>query len=236
METNYLVVDMGTGNSRIGLVSADGTIWGIRNYENQYYKDKQYEDAQYFLPEEWEQNLLGGCKELLEEFPDHPVRAITSSGARESIVLYNKEGKAYLGLPNIDNRGRAWMAEIEDCTFIYEKTGRWVTEDFPAAKLMGYRKKYPEEFESIAKITSLSEWIGEMFTGKLVIEPSQACETQLFDIEEKDWSERLCKDYGISMDILPETALARLRKKWQMSWESATMQNSSSAELIHRLR
>ena len=154
METNYLVVDMGTGNSRVGLVSADGTIWGIRNYENQYYKDKQYEDAQYFLPEEWEQNLLGGCKELLEEFPDHPVRAITSSGARESIVLYNKEGKAYLGLPNIDNRGRAWMAEIEDCTFIYEKTGRWVTEDFPAAKLMGYRKKYPEEFESIAKITS----------------------------------------------------------------------------------
>ena len=208
METNYLVVDMGTGNSRIGLVSADGTIWGIRNYENQYYKDKQYEDAQYFLPEEWEQNLLGGCKELLEEFPDHPVRAITSSGARESIVLYNKEGKAYLGLPNIDNRGRAWMAEIEDCTFIYEKTGRWVTEDFPAAKLMGYRKKYPEEFESIAKITSLSEWIGEMFTGKLVIEPSQACETQLFDIEEKDWSERLCKDYGIFMDILPEIAKA----------------------------
>ena len=67
METNYLVVDMGTGNSRVGLVSADGTIWGIRNYENQYYKDKQYEDAQYFLPEEWENNLLGGCKELLKE-------------------------------------------------------------------------------------------------------------------------------------------------------------------------
>ena len=28
METNYLVVDMGTGNSRVGLVSADGTIVG----------------------------------------------------------------------------------------------------------------------------------------------------------------------------------------------------------------
>ena len=91
METNYLVVDMGTGNSRVGLVSADGTIWGIRNYENQYYKDKQYEDAQYFLPEEWEQNLLDGCKELLEEFPDHPVRAITSSGARVLSFIIKKE-------------------------------------------------------------------------------------------------------------------------------------------------
>ena len=206
MEINYLVVDMGTGNSRVGLVGADGTIWGIRNYENQYYKDKQYEDAQYFLPEEWEENLMNGCKELVKEFPEHPVRAITSSGARESIVLYNKEGKTYLGLPNIDNRGREWMNEIEDQTFIYDKTGRWVTEDFPAAKLMGYRKKYPEEFEKITKITSLSEWVGELFCGRLVIEPSQACETQLFDTRE--WSERLCKDYGIPMDILPEIAKA----------------------------
>lgn len=208
MEINYLVVDMGTGNSRVGLVGADGTIWGIRNYENQYYKDKQYEDAQYFLPEEWEENLMNGCKELVKEFPEHPVRAITSSGARESIVLYNKEGKTYLGLPNIDNRGREWMNEIEDQTFIYDKTGRWVTEDFPAAKLMGYRKKYPEEFEKITKITSLSEWVGELFCGRLVIEPSQACETQLFDIETREWSERLCKDYGIPMDILPEIAKA----------------------------
>ena len=207
MEINYLVVDMGTGNSRVGL-GADGTIWGIRNYENQYYKDKQYEDAQYFLPEEWEENLMNGCKELVKEFPEHPVRAITSSGARESIVLYNKEGKTYLGLPNIDNRGREWMNEIEDQTFIYDKTGRWVTEDFPAAKLMGYRKKYPEEFEKITKITSLSEWVGELFCGRLVIEPSQACETQLFDIETREWSERLCKDYGIPMDILPEIAKA----------------------------
>lgn len=208
MEINYLVVDMGTGNSRVGLVGADGTIWGIRNYENQYYKDKQYEDAQYFLPEEWEENLMNGCKELVKEFPEHPVRAITSSGARESIVLYNKEGKTYLGLPNIDNRGREWMNEIEDQTFIYDKTGRWVTEDFPAAKLMGYRKKYPEEFEKITEITSLSEWVGELFCGRLVIEPSQACETQLFDIETREWSERLCKDYGIPMDILPEIAKA----------------------------
>lgn len=208
MEINYLVVDMGTGNSRVGLVGADGTIWGIRNYENQYYKDKQYEDAQYFLPEEWEENLMNGCKELVKEFPEDPVRAITSSGARESIVLYNKEGKTYLGLPNIDNRGREWMNEIEDQTFIYDKTGRWVTEDFPAAKLMGYRKKYPEEFEKITKITSLSEWVGELFCGRLVIEPSQACETQLFDIETREWSERLCKDYGIPMDILPEIAKA----------------------------
>ncbi len=208
MENNYLVMDMGTGNSRVALVSADGTIWGIHSYVNQYYADKLYEDAQYFLPKEWERNLVRGCRELMEEFPGHPVKAVTSTGARQSIVLYNADGEAFMGLPNIDNRGRAWMNEIEDREFIYDRTGRWVTEDFPAAKLMGYRKKYPREFQSIAKITSLSEWIGEVFTGKLVIEPSQACETQLFDIQERKWSERLCRDYGISISLLPEIAKA----------------------------
>ncbi len=208
MENNYLVVDMGTGNSRVALVSAEGRIWGIRSYVNRYHTDQLYEDAQYFLPEEWKSVLLQGCRELTEEFRGHPVKAVTSTGARESIVLYNREGEAFMGLPNIDNRGRAWMNEIEDREFIYDRTGRWVTEDFPAAKLMGYKKKYPREFQSIAKITSLSEWIGEVFTGKLVIEPSQACETQLFDIEERAWSKRLCGDYGISLSILPEIAKA----------------------------
>jgi len=208
VENNYLILDMGTGNSRVGLVSSDGVVLGIRSYVNRYHTDPLYEDAQYFLPEEWSGYLLEGCRELMEEFPEHPVKAITSTGARESIVLYNGEGKAFMGLPNIDNRGRAWMDEIEDCAFIYERTGRWVTEDFPAAKLMGYKKKYPREFQNIAKITSLSEWVGEIFTGKIVIEPSQACETQLFDIQEKAWSERLCRNYGIPMGILPEIAKA----------------------------
>ena len=46
MENNYLVVDMGTGNSRVALVSAEGRIWGIRSYVNRYHTDQLYEDAQ----------------------------------------------------------------------------------------------------------------------------------------------------------------------------------------------
>ena len=208
MEKNYLVVDLGTGNSRVALVSSKGVIWGIRSYVNQYYKDPLYDDAQYFLPEEWKKFLLAGCKELVAENPEHKVTAITSSGARESIVLFNKDGEAFMGLPNIDNRGRAWMEEIGNRSYIYERTGRWVTEDFPAAKLMGYRKKHPHEYGQIAKITSLSEWIGEVFTGQIVIEPSQACETQLFDIETLQWSEQICGHYGITVDMLPKICKA----------------------------
>lgn len=208
MERNYIVVDLGTGNSRAALVSSAGTIYAVKSFENIYHKDEMYEDAQYFLPEEWQKPIMEGCRELRKEYPDIKVSAVVSSGARESIVLFDKDGQAFLGLPNIDNRGREWVKEIPDKEYIYEITGRWVTEDFPAAKLLGLRKKHPDLYNRVEKITSLSEWIGEIFTGKIVIEPSQACEIQLFDIETLEWSQRICNYYGIRKEILPEVQKA----------------------------
>jgi autoinducer 2 (AI-2) kinase len=200
----YLVFDLGTGNSKVALVTSAREILDLKSVENEYGRDKEYVDAQFFLPEEWKNKLLNLCAELLAAHPEESISGITASGARESIVLYNTDGKAFLGLPNIDNRGRQWIGAIPDQEYIYEKTGRWVTEDFVAAKLLGLQKKHPEKYDHIAKMTSLSEWIGEIFTGNMVIEPSQACETQLYDIDAMAWSKRLCDIYGVKMTLLPQ--------------------------------
>lgn len=204
MERNYLIIDLGTGNTRAAIVSSKGTIHGIKSFENRYYTEKGYEDARYFLPEEWKEKIYAACRELLAEHPDRSISAITSSGARESIVLYDREGTAFYGLPNIDNRGRAFMASVPHKEEIYRKTGRWVTEDFPAGKLLGLSKVQPELFGRTASFTSLSEWIAELFTGVICIEPSQACETQLFDMEIMDWSETICGYFGLESLELPK--------------------------------
>ena len=102
---HYLLVDLGTGNSRVALVDANGAILGLRTYTNVYHRDSAYEDAQYFLPEEWAPLLLQGCRELCGEHPDVRIDAISAAGARQSFVLLNHAGEAFLGLPNIDNRG-----------------------------------------------------------------------------------------------------------------------------------
>lgn len=204
MTHNYLVVDIGTGNSRVALTSSTGEIIEVSSFENEYIRDDLYDDAQYFLPEDWKKKILEACKNVIAKHKDIKIIGISSSGARETIVCYDEEGKAFIGLPNIDNRGAKWMDEIHDKKYIYEKTGRWCTEDFPAAKLMGYRKMHRDEFVKIKKITSLSEWVGEIFTGKIVIEPSMACETQLYDIDDHKWSEKICEIFKIPMEILPE--------------------------------
>ena len=176
---HYLLIDLGTGSTRACFVSQEGEILAMRSFFNRYYRDDAYSDAQYFLPEEWGEQLLRCCRELHEERPEVRARLVSAAGARQSIVLLDAEGHAFYGLPNIDNRGREFMGEIADAERIYERSGKWVTEDFCAAKLMGLRKKRPELYERIGTVLSLSGWVAWLFTGNCVFEPSQACETQL---------------------------------------------------------
>lgn len=207
-DRNYIVIDAGTGNSKVALVSSEGHIHEVISFENKYYKDYTYKDAQYFLPSEWEQNILYNCKEVINRNKNIKVDAVISTSARQSIVLFDNNFKSFLGLPNIDNRGKEWVEEIPEKAEIYKKTGRWVTEDFPAAKLLGLKKKYPEVYDRIHTFTSVSEWIGSIFTGEISIESSQACETQLYDINRGKWDDSLCEYYGISNSILPDINLA----------------------------
>lgn len=61
---HYLMVDLGTGNSRVALVDSDGGILGLRTYTNVYHRDSAYEDGQYFLPEDWRRcccRAAGSC-------------------------------------------------------------------------------------------------------------------------------------------------------------------------------
>ena len=205
---HYLMVDLGTGNTRVAVTDSAGKILALRTFTNTYYRDNAYPDAQFFLPQEWEELILKCCDELHKELPDIKINAVSSASARETIVLLDKEGHAFFGLPNIDNRGRDYMDEIEGKEEIYHMSGKWATDDFCAAKLYGYRKLYPDDFDSIGSILSLDGWIGLIFTGRLSFEPSQACETQLYDIGKKCWSAELCSRFGFKMDMLPPLASA----------------------------
>lgn len=203
MKKYYLLVDLGTGNSRVALVCSDGTILGLRTISNTYYRDDAYSDAQYFLPGEWQEEILRCCRELHREFPDIRPAAMSSAGARQSIVLLDRTGRPFYGLPNIDNRGREYMDTIQDRDTVYRLSGKWVTEDFCAAKLLGFRMRYPELYEQVGTVLSISEWIAQIFTGVSAMEPSQACETQLYDLESGAWSQRLCDSYGVGEELLP---------------------------------
>lgn len=204
---HYLIIDLGTGNSRVALTNEKRDLLDVRTFENIYYIDEDYEDAQYFTPSYWKRNLLKLCTEIIQDHPELRIDAISSSGARETIVLIDQEGEDFYGLPNIDNRGREWIQEV-DKRGIYEMTGRWVTEDFPAAKLLGLKKRKIELYKRVNTFTSLSEWIGFVLCGVVAIEPSQACETQLYDLRENCWSEELVSRFQLENIQMPKIQAA----------------------------
>ena len=203
-----LLIDLGTGSTRAALVDPGGKILAMRSFLNRYYRDEAYPDAQFFLPQEWQSEILRLCLDLHAEHPDIRVRCVSAAGARQSIVLLDAAGKPFYGLPNIDNRGREFMGDIGPQDLIYRCSGKWVTEDFPAAKLLGLRKRRPELYSRIHTVLSLSGFIAWIFTGIACFEPSQACETQLYDLEKGDWSDFLCETYGIDPAFLPPLKMA----------------------------
>lgn len=95
------------------------------------------------------------------------------------------------------------MARVPEHDEIYRISGKWATEDFGAAKLLGLRQMYPERYQEVETVLSLSEWIGWIFTGRRAMEYSQACESQLYDISQRNWSQALCSFYGLNPAILP---------------------------------
>ena len=134
-----LLIDLGISSTHAALVDISGSILSMRSFLNRYYRDEAYPDAQFFLPQEWQSEILRLCLDLHAEHPDIRVRCVSAAGARQSIVLLDAAGKPFYGLPNIDNRGREFMGDIGPQDLIYRRSGKWVTEDFPAAKLLGLR-------------------------------------------------------------------------------------------------
>ncbi|MBA1394204.1 carbohydrate kinase, partial [Lactobacillus sp. XV13L] len=81
---------------------------------------------------------------------------------------------------------------------------RNLSGDFLAMKLIGLKNERPELFKKIYSFTSLSELFALLFCDQLIIEPSQAAETQLFNIFEKRWDKDLTKIFHLDSLLLPK--------------------------------
>jgi len=200
----HLIVDIGTGNARVGVVSTDGEILSIKRENVHYITDENYEESIYFEPDELWSQITRLSKEALQEAGDIDIRAITATSQREGIVVVDREENSLLGMPNIDHRGRKWEKDLKDKDLVYELSGRYPTSLFSAFKLVGLRAVYPDQFAKVSCVMSISDWIQFKFSGVEAYEHSQASETLLYDVEAKKWSDVLLSLFDLSMSILPE--------------------------------
>lgn len=201
----YLIVDIGTGNARVAIVTPTGEILSIQRENVVYKTDNKYEDSIFFKPDQlWEQ-IKSLTKRALVEAGEVNVKAISSTSQREGIVVMNENGDSLLGMPNIDHRGRQWEGILTDINkdVVYQLSGRYPTSLFSAFKLVGVRQMYAPLFADIAVVMSISDWIQYKFSGEVGYEHSQASETLLYDVAKKQWSNQLLDLFDIDARILP---------------------------------
>ena len=220
----YLVLDIGTGNVRSAIVSPSGNILGVARADIRYYRDELYPESIYFKPDE----LWGQLKELTEQALQQAgvvhIKAATTTSQREGIVLVDQSGKAVIGLPNIDHRGREWEDLYPDKSRIYQLTGRYPTSLFSAYKLAGIRERRIDVWNNLSFFLSISDWAAWELSGIPVYEHSQASETLLYDVAAGKWSEALCELFGISQKVLPSlspsgSVVGKVKKSIAGSWK-----------------
>lgn len=202
-QKGYLVFDIGTGNARVAVVTAGGEVTALEREDIEYVTDPLYPDGRYFSPEGLWTQISAMARKVIAKSPHITLIGITSTSQRQGIVLINKDKKAFLGLPNIDNRGREWEDGIEAKEEVHQQTGRLPSALFSAMKLVGLKARQPSLWKEVKYITSISDWVTFELSGILSYEPSQAAETLLFDVRKKAWSEKLCNIFGVPSAILP---------------------------------
>ena len=199
----YLIIDIGTGNARAAVVSPAGELLGIDRENILYHKDELYPEALYFDPAQLWQQVCSIASNALRKAGNPTILAITSTSQREGIVLLDKMGNSFIGLPNIDHRGREWESMIADKSRVYSLAGRYPASLFSVMKLHGIRQRRENSWRQLDTFTSISDWIGYRFSGIVGYEHSQASETLLYDVAQKCWSDELCDLYQIDRALLP---------------------------------
>jgi autoinducer 2 (AI-2) kinase len=199
----YLIIDIGTGNVRVAAAAAQGDVLGVAREDILYTRDDKYPDALYFDPELLWRQVTDLARTVIGQLPGVSIRAITATSQREGIVLLGKQGESLIGLPNIDHRGREWEDTLPDKTIVYKLTGRYPTSLFSAFKLVGVKKRWKEIWQACNAFVSISDWVEYRLSGVIKYEHSQASETLLYDVANKQWNQDLCDLFGLDSSLLP---------------------------------
>lgn len=158
--------------------------------------------------------LAEACREALETSGAKPgeVLAVSATSMREGMVLRAGD-EVLLATPNRDARalGEAFELAGQRGEELYELSGRWPLPVFPAARLLWLSKKDPGALARADSLLSISDWVLWRLSGEARSEPSQACESLLFDVAACRWDDETIEAFGFPRRIFPESSAAGTR-------------------------
>jgi len=137
---------------------------------------------------------------------DLDIVSVSSTSMREGNVFLDRSGRELLAVPNMDSRAAEETKLIEPsfADLIYDKSGHWPSSIFLLSRLRWLRGNRPSMFRKISKVSMINDWILYKFSNQLFSEPTNACETSMFDLSHRNWSAEIIKESGFESSIFPQ--------------------------------
>ena len=155
-----------------------------------------------------ERGLAAATREALLRADATPgqVLGIAATSMRLGAVVLDRDGEAILATPNRDARaiGPGLVLASRHGDALLQVTGRFPYPIFAAARLRWLVESQPEAIARAAHFFSISDWMTWFLCGEARADRSQAAESLLFGIAERNWAWEWIDELEIPRRLFPE--------------------------------
>jgi len=206
---SYLLAhDLGTSGNKAVLYSTDGQR--VAAHESSYETSYPHPGFAEQDPEDWWNAVCESTRGLLKSagIAATDVAAVSFSAQMMGCLPVDRNGAVLR--PSIiwaDLRSGKQAALLEHelgMERVYRITGHRISSSYSATKLRWIRDNEPEVYSHTFKMLQTKDFIIYRLTGEFVTDYSDACGTNLFDIEHKTWSTEIADAVGIDIGKLPD--------------------------------
>lgn len=202
---SLLGIDVGTSGCKAAIFTEEGKSLGLA-YEEYDYQRPQPGWAQLDSTQVWQQ-----IKRTISKVADcpagDPVQALCVSSLGEAFVPVTVE-REILGpsLLNFDSRGEDYLPALQEAISdeeTYRINGNTLGNQFSLTKLKWIKKTQPNLYQQADKFLHWSGFVAYMLGAEACIDYSLANRTLLFDLERRDWSDKMLRLADIDREKLP---------------------------------
>lgn len=169
-------------------------------------------------PEDWWRAAAETLREVVARVGSESIEAVGVTSQREAFAPLSREGEllanAIIWLDSRAVKQETWVRERVGAARVLELTGLPVDQIFSAVKLLWFKEEMPFVFQRISKVLFAKDYVAYKLTGAVCTDYSMASRTMLLDIRKLEWSQELCDELGIPVEILPP-----LKGSWEVVGE-----------------
>jgi xylulokinase len=208
MSKYLLGIDIGTTNVKSVLFDLKGKIiaQGSAEYSTIFPAAGWVEQD----PEQWWQATVETIRQITAKsyVNKHEIAAIGISSQAPTLLPVDIQGKPLRNaLIWMDRRSEA------QCDFLRQKigeekirsiTGNRIDPYFTLSKLLWFKQNEPHLLSKTYKILQVNGYINFKLTGCFSIDKVHASLSQIYDVNQLQWSQELCQQLEITLELLPD--------------------------------